>query len=71
MNVPKRHGNLEVGSSEEESEVDEDELVFSRDANYEQDCDLHGTGYAKWKRQMLKDMGEDEYEDDINEVDEF
>ena len=69
-----RHGNAEVASSAEESDIDaEEELVFSRSANFEHDANLHGTSYAKWKRQMLKDMGEeeDEYEDDINEVDEF
>ena len=47
--------------------------MFSRDANFERDANLHGTTYAKWKRAMLKEMGEeeDEYDDDINEVDEF
>lgn len=72
-----RHGNAEIASSPEESDA-EDELVFSRDAKFEQDCDLHGTAYAKWKRKMVKEMSEKEegtgndYEnDDINEWDEF
>ena len=56
--------------------TDEEELVFSTSTAFERDANYHGTTYAKWKRQMLKEMGEDEsgedyYEDDINEVDEF
>eukprot|EP00093_Oithona_nana_P012372 12372.XXX_151876_153046_1 [CDS] Oithona nana genome sequencing. len=70
-----RHGNAEVASSAEESDLDEEEdLIHSRSANFERDANLHGTSYAKWKREMLKEMGEeenDEYDDDINEVDEF
>jgi len=70
-----KHGNREIASSPEES-ADEEELVFSTTAAFERDANFHGTTYAKWKRQMLKEMGEDEsgedyYEDDINEVDEF
>ena len=65
------HGNAEVASSTDESDVDEEE-EFTHSRN-ELDANLHGTSYAKWKREMLKDMGEDEdeYDDDINEVDEF
>ena len=64
-----RHGNAEVASSTDESDVDEEE-EFTHSRN-ELDANLHGTSYAKWKREMLKDMGEDEneYDDDINEVD--
>ena len=72
-NFHLKHGNTEVASSPEES-ADEEELVFSTTAAFEQDANLHGTSYAKWKRQMLKDMGEEDddyYDDDINEVDEF
>ena len=64
-----------MASSAEESDLDEEEdLIHSRSANFERDANLHGTSYAKWKREMLKEMGEeenDEYDDDINEVDEF
>lgn len=84
-NFHMRHGNREIASSPEES-ADEEELVFSTTAGFEQDANLYGTSYAKWKkqvvkdmglqedmnRQTLKDMGEGESEDDdINEVDEF
>ena len=63
-----KHGNTEVASFPEESADEETTAAFEQDAN------LHGTSYAKWKRQMLKDMGEEDddyYDDDINEVDEF
>ena len=64
-----------MASSAEESYLDEEEdFIHSRSANFERDANLHGTSYAKWKRQMLKEMGEDEedeYDADINEVDEF
>jgi len=85
-----RHGNREIASSPEESEDEEgfgDELVFSTSTAFERDANFHGTSYAKWKRQMLKEMGDDDRmlkeigedgsqvpgsdEDDINEVDEF
>lgn len=84
-NFHMRHGNREIASSPEES-ADEEELVFSTTAGFEQDANLYGTSYAKWKkqvvkdmglqedmnRQTLKDMGEGESEDDdINEVDEY
>ena len=69
-----KHGNREIETSDEnESSEDEEGLVFTRNAGFEQDANLHGTSYAKWKRKMLKEMGEeeDDYNDDINEVDEF
>ena len=51
---------------------------YSRSESFVRDADLHGTSYAKWKRQMVKKMEDenneagDYYEDDdINEVDEF
>ena len=61
-----------MASSADESDFDEEEeFIHSRNENFERDANLHGTSYAKWKREMLKDMGEDEneYDDDINEVD--
>ena len=36
---------------------DEEELVFSTTAGFEQDANLYGTSYAKWKKQVVKDMG--------------
>ncbi len=59
-------------SEDSDSEIDpEDSLVYSRSAQFEQDANLHGTSYAKWKRDMLKEMGESEEDYDINEIDEF
>ncbi len=76
-----RHGNREIGSSPETSDEDEEGLVYSRDANFDRDADLHGSSYAKYKRKILRDMGEDpeeheiegfdDDEDDINQVDEY
>lgn len=74
-----RHGNKEVDTSPEQSEdefgeEDEEGLIHSRSEGFERDANLHGTSYAKWKREMMKEMGEDDddyYNDDINEVDEF
>ena len=72
-----RHGNREIASSASENDSSEDEegFIHSATAGFEQDANLHGTSYAKWKRKMLKEMGEEEgeynEEDDINEVDEF
>ena len=48
--------------------------VFNfRSESFVRDADLHGTSYAKWKRKMVKQMGDENSseEDDINEVDEF
>lgn len=74
-----RHGNREIGSSASEESDDDDEfgdedgLVHSRSESFVRDADLHGTSYAKWKRKMVKQMGDENSseEDDINEVDEF
>lgn len=80
-NFHLKHGNREIASSPDASDEDdyydedddEEGLIHSRDETFERDADLHGTSYAKWKRQMVKEMGDDEdyFDDDINEVDEF
>ena len=31
--------------------------MFSTTARFEQDANLYGTSYAKWKKQVVKDMG--------------
>ena len=36
---------------------EEEDLVFSTTAGFEQDANLYGTSYAKWKKQVVKDMG--------------
>merc|ERR1712088_680682 len=69
-----RHGNREIGSSASEESDDDDEfgdedgLVHSRSESFVRDADLHGTSYAKWKRKMVKQMGDENSseEDDIN-----
>jgi hypothetical protein len=78
-----KHGNVAVAS--DDSSDDDEELVFTTSADFEQDANLHGASYARFKRKIIAQMKENDAADDgkieeyidgedeidINEVDEF
>jgi len=79
-NLDLRVGRMSLRMAEEEEDLssdDEDELLYTK--SFDDDADMHGSGYARYKQRILREFRDDDLledsesdaDSDLNELDAF